>query len=158
MENTFYPINDYRSYLAHHGVKGMKWGVRKQRYEARRKAKYMKKYGISSKQYDSVREKSLQRHLKGTKVRNVVRGVKAGVGGAYGLAMTSGMMASNSVYNQLAGTTGGGKETAMVGAMATAAAVGVQDIWTKAEWAIGRRVVDWALESPEYEQMANKKK
>ena len=30
MENTFYPTNDYRSYLAHHGVKGMRWGHRKQ--------------------------------------------------------------------------------------------------------------------------------
>jgi hypothetical protein len=29
MNNTFYPTNDYRNYLAHYGVKGMKWGVRK---------------------------------------------------------------------------------------------------------------------------------
>lgn len=29
MNNTFYESpNDYRSYLAHHGVKGMKWGIR----------------------------------------------------------------------------------------------------------------------------------
>lgn len=29
MNNTFYPANDYRNYLMHHGVKGMKWGVRR---------------------------------------------------------------------------------------------------------------------------------
>jgi len=29
MNNTFYPVNDYRNYLAHYGVKGMKWGVRR---------------------------------------------------------------------------------------------------------------------------------
>lgn len=26
--STFESLNDYRNYLAHHGVKGMKWGVR----------------------------------------------------------------------------------------------------------------------------------
>lgn len=31
MNNTFYAPNDYRNYLAHFGVKGMKWGVRKNR-------------------------------------------------------------------------------------------------------------------------------
>ena len=39
MENsTFYPVNDCR-YLAHHGVKGMKWGVRHDRYSKYRKNK-----------------------------------------------------------------------------------------------------------------------
>ena len=36
--STFYPENDYRTYLAHHGVKGMKWGVRHDDY--RRSEKY----------------------------------------------------------------------------------------------------------------------
>lgn len=26
---TFYAPNDYRFYLAHHGIKGQKWGVRR---------------------------------------------------------------------------------------------------------------------------------
>lgn len=29
MRHTFFAPNDYRSYLEHYGVKGMKWGVRK---------------------------------------------------------------------------------------------------------------------------------
>lgn len=33
-----YPSNDYRSYLAHHGVKGMKWGIRKKKFDTSLKA------------------------------------------------------------------------------------------------------------------------
>lgn len=32
MRHTFFAPNDYRLYLQHYGVKGMKWGVRKDRY------------------------------------------------------------------------------------------------------------------------------
>lgn len=39
MEGTFYPANDYRDYLAHFGVKGMKWGVRKSLRSFGQKAK-----------------------------------------------------------------------------------------------------------------------
>lgn len=39
--STFYDSpNDYRSYLAHHGVKGMKWGVRNDDYERDAKLRY----------------------------------------------------------------------------------------------------------------------
>jgi hypothetical protein len=60
--NTFYDApNDYRNYLAHHGVKGMKWGVRKQpvtmlgRLYQRRKMKMAtidKYYGGDKKKYN----------------------------------------------------------------------------------------------------------
>lgn len=45
MNNTFYAPNDYRLYLEHHGIKGMKWGVRRWqdqngRYNAAGRARY----------------------------------------------------------------------------------------------------------------------
>lgn len=73
-----YPSNDYRSYLAHHGVKGMKWGVRHDKirdaYESQRKRKFISEYEQyygknknTSKNYDKARKKSLERHKKGNK-------------------------------------------------------------------------------------------
>lgn len=32
MSNTFYPDNDFRNYFEHHGVKGMRWGIRRYRH------------------------------------------------------------------------------------------------------------------------------
>lgn len=45
MEGTFYSTNDYRLYIEHHGIKGMKWGVRRWqdqngRYNAAGRARY----------------------------------------------------------------------------------------------------------------------
>lgn len=48
MGETFYPANDYRNYLAHFGVKGMKWGVRKDRNRSA-KGNF---YRVSSAGYD----------------------------------------------------------------------------------------------------------
>lgn len=71
--STFYNSpNDYRSYLAHHGVKGMKWGVR---HEEVRKAKKMKKYGITSKEYDKAKKdaKEIMRPIK--KIQTAAGGI-----------------------------------------------------------------------------------
>lgn len=53
--NTFYESrNDYRSYLAHHGVKGMKWGVRhdpERRADDKRRYKLGREASISDYSY-----------------------------------------------------------------------------------------------------------
>jgi hypothetical protein len=55
--STFYDSpNDYRSYLSHHGVKGMKWGVRHDKPSVAIKKRRMKKYGISEKEHDEVKD------------------------------------------------------------------------------------------------------
>lgn len=55
--STFYDSpNDYRSYLSHHGVKGMKWGVRHDKPSVAIKKRRMKKYGISEKEYDEAKD------------------------------------------------------------------------------------------------------
>ena len=73
--STFYPENDYRSYLAHHGVKGMKWGVRKAQEKKNRK---MRKHGITSEEYDRIKEDN-------KKTMKPVRKIMTGMGALSGL-------------------------------------------------------------------------
>ena len=150
MENsTFYPVNDCR-YLAHHGVKGMRWGHRKQNYEARRKAKYMKKYGVTSKQYDSVREKSLGRQARAEKFRKTYNKV--------GIALTAPALAVGT-YTNLKGAGFSNVETAasMAGvALGAAAGYKIGEAIQSLEWDLGYRIVDSVIESADFERMQKK--
>ncbi len=70
MGETFYPDNDYRDFLAHYGVKGMKWGVRKKR----------------SKSDSYAARISKQAHLKEPHItRDVSSAIRAAGGRMYGL-------------------------------------------------------------------------
>lgn len=75
MNNTFYESpNDYRSYLSHHGVKGQKWGVRKQypiigRARRGQAYKFSSNLLISSLQ-DANQRRNKNRHNKETKIFN----------------------------------------------------------------------------------------
>ena len=61
MNNTFYASNDYRVYLAHHGIKGMKWGVRRYRnYDGSYTQAGIKRYNITEKRYDDADAKFKQ--------------------------------------------------------------------------------------------------
>ena len=74
MENTFYPINDYRSYLAHHGVKGMKWGVRHDKYSKYRNNR--DKYSRTNKILDNMEKagKGTPEYAKNKrKLKNAIR-------------------------------------------------------------------------------------
>lgn len=146
-----YPTNDYRSYLEHHGVKGMKWGVRRERYEAKRKAKYMKKYGVTSKQYDSVREKSLGRQARAEKFRKTYNKV--------GIALTAPLMAAATISAAKQNGLSKG-ETAM--ALAPAAIGGIAgykigEAIQRVEWNLGYRIIDSIVESADFERMKGKK-
>ena len=77
MDGTFYPKNDYRNYLEHHGVKGMRWGIRKKIEDrvaisrhARNRNKQIKQiikdqYGGDRKAYrkDQIRKANKRSHV-----------------------------------------------------------------------------------------------
>ena len=49
--NTFYAPNDYRNYLEHHGIRGMKWGVRRfQNKDGSYTSAGKSRYGVGSKE------------------------------------------------------------------------------------------------------------
>lgn len=51
MNNTFYAPNDYRNYLEHHGIRGMKWGVRRfQNKDGSYTSAGKSRYGVGSKE------------------------------------------------------------------------------------------------------------
>ena len=61
MNNTFYAPNDYRSYLEHFGVKGMKWGVRRYRnYDGSYTQAGIKRYNVTERRYDDMAAKAKQ--------------------------------------------------------------------------------------------------
>lgn len=61
MNNTFYSPNDYRRYLEHFGVKGMKWGVRRYRdYDGSYTQAGVKRYNITERRYDDMASKAKQ--------------------------------------------------------------------------------------------------
>lgn len=61
MNNTFYAPNDYRSYLEHFGIKGMKWGVRRYRnYDGSYTQAGLKRYNVTERRYDDMAAKAKQ--------------------------------------------------------------------------------------------------
>lgn len=64
MEGTFYPKNDYRNYLAHFGVKGMKWGVRKDRNRSTKKGfwKRRKENFHNMRRYNELKNQTNKRY------------------------------------------------------------------------------------------------
>lgn len=52
---TFYAPNDYRNYIAHFGVKGMKWGVRRyQNYDGSYTQAGLRRYGVTERRYEDA--------------------------------------------------------------------------------------------------------
>lgn len=81
--STFYDSpNDYRSYLSHHGVKGMKWGVRHDKPSVAIKKRRMKKYGISEKEYDEAKDAAKKKSGPIKSMTTVLGGIQGGMIGA----------------------------------------------------------------------------
>lgn len=149
LELYSYPSNDYRSYLAHHGVKGMKWGVR---HEQARKARIMKKYGITSSQYDAIRSKSIKRHNKFNKVRKVYEGA----GAIIGASTSIGRLIGQDQY--LASMNASGTDRAKVAAISAgrmAIRAGIGSVVSSASYAVGRSMVDNIIEGREIKKIKN---
>lgn len=94
MNSTFYSPNDYRNYIAHFGVKGMRWGVRRyQNTNGSYTSAGKKRYGVGDgKSYKSVSrggkgnmtdEQRAARRAKIKKAALMVGGAAALAGGAY---------------------------------------------------------------------------
>lgn len=95
--STFYPENDYRSYLAHYGVRGMKWGVRKANaydsiyYRSKYNNKRVKAYKdltsgkLTKGQYATKRAGQMVNRYVGDPFRELGRGFGRNVRGWYRL-------------------------------------------------------------------------
>lgn len=112
MGNEYYGRNDYRDYLAHYGVKGMKWKKRKKRALTPREIKMIRRARlqeqIAQNKDRNARDKAMQKKLnKKASKSNGSKGAGQGVETRKDiearnrmLAVTSGIRVSNANYGQ----------------------------------------------------------